>query len=208
MISALNQDIPTRYIAVEGNIGIGKSTVANIISHRLGYHLLLENYEIHPFLKSFYDNPQEYALETELSFILLHYYQLKKAYLEGLFERKVVSDFLFDKDDIFARITLKEPEYQVFQNVYYYIKERIPKPSLVIYLKSSPKYAMQRIQQRGREIEQGITLDYLQKINDLYDEMFERFKESPLIVLDIEQYDFISNEDHVKELISKIENLE
>ena len=202
-----------RFIAIEGCIGAGKSTMARLLAKRFKGKALLEASRKHPFIKEFYSKPKEYAFQTEMNFILIHYHQMQKARSFKWFDRNVVvSDFLFDKDLIFARMTLENSlEFELFKNTYDYFKPKLIIPDIVLYLKAPTEFLYRRIKRRGREFERNISFEYLDLLNRKYDKYFSKFPRKKNITIDVKNIDWKENKDtskekivsHVYDLISK-----
>jgi deoxyguanosine kinase len=183
------------FVAIEGCIATGKTTLAMFLASHYKGRSLLEETEKHPFIKDFYLDPQDYAFQTEMNFVLIHYHQLQQAKKDSLFNSLVFSDFLFDKDLIFASLTLRHSEEQrLFRLTYDFLKKRVSPPNLLICLKAPTKFLYERIQARGRQFEAPISFDYLDKLNQKYDEFFDRYKESQKIVLDATRLDSANRE--------------
>ncbi len=174
-----------RLIAVEGCIGAGKSTLTSVLSKRFNATQILEDSKRHPFLEAFYSAPAEHAFETELGFILLHYHQLKKVWSGYGSGRLYLSDFAFEKDEIFPPLTLKsKTDRQHFAALYQELKARLPSPEVIIYIRCTTPFLMERIQQRGRPYEAKISVDYLDRLNKAYDQHFLGSIASEVISID------------------------
>ena len=171
-------------VGVEGCIGTGKTTLARLLAEHCAASLLLEETSKHPFIGEFYLDPSGYAFQTEMNFILIHYHQLQRAKKEGLFRRLVFSDFIFDKDRLFADLTLKDKEEQrLFSLTYDFLKSRVPAPNLLICLKAPTDFLFERIRRRGREFETTVPYDYLDRVNEKYNEFFDSYDQSEKILL-------------------------
>ncbi|SRR6266851_1589865 len=174
-----------RLIAVEGCIGAGKSTLASVLSKRFNATQILEDSKRHPFLEAFYSAPAEHAFETELGFILLHYHQLKQVWSGHGSGRLYLSDFAFEKDEIFPRLTLRsKTDRQHFAALYEELKARLPAPEAIIYIRCTTPFLMERIQKRGRPYERKISFEYLDRLNKAYDRHFLRFVTTEVISID------------------------
>ena len=178
-------------------MGSGKTTTARLLAEKYSSTFFHEEARLHPFISDFYSNPKAYAFETEMNFLLIHYHQLLKAEGSGIFRSDVYSDFLFDKDWIFASVTLPKntKEYDFFSTLYLYFKSKIRKPDLVVYLKAPTDLIFDRIQRRGRESERNITLDYVDSINSAYDKFFNDYHEAKLKVVNVRDIDGVSEEE-------------
>lgn len=184
----------------------GKTTTAKLLGKRYpSSKVLLENTDIHPFLSDFYGNSREYAFETEVNFALLHYHQLKKADQNALFRSDVFADFLFDKDMIFAGVTLKnnKREYGLFSRLFSYCKERIRKPDIVVFLRAPTDLILDRIRKRGREFEKNMEFAYVDAINNAYNRFFLSYRDTRLKIIDVTQIDRLS-EDELARVIDAV----
>jgi len=185
------------YVIFEGCMGSGKSTTARLLAQRYSGNLLHEETRLHPFISDFYSNPQKFAFETEINFLLIHYHQLIKAEENGLFSSDVYADFLFEKDWIFANVTLKDSshEYELFSNLYSYFKPRIRKPDIVVYLRAPTDLIFDRIRKRDRDFERNIQFAYVDTINSAYDKFFDTYEEAKVKVIDVRDIDGVSEEE-------------
>ena len=171
-------------ISVEGNISVGKTTLAKLLSNDLGYKLILETFENNPFLKDFYENLNKNALPLEL-FFLAERYELLKLNSEDMFFSGTVSDFIFDKSKLFAVNTLKDYELNIFNKIYSLMKKSVKNPEILIYLHSDLSSLQNKITKRGRVYENNIQSDYLKKINDTYLDYIEKRSEFPVVLIDV-----------------------
>ena len=191
-----------KYIVVEGNIGSGKTTLANMISKNYDRELILEEFADNTFLPQFYNQPDRYAFPLELSFLAERYNQLKKK-LAQLPEQRFVSDYLFEKSLLFAKVNLKEEEFDLYQKFYDLLVNDIPKPDLIIYLDKDISNLQANIEKRGRAFEKDISDKYLQQIHDGYTQIFQN-PNLNVIKIESDELDFVKNEMHFKKVISKI----
>lgn len=189
-INDLDIDITTasvpKYIAIEGPIGIGKTTLAKRLAESFNYETLLEEAEENPFLERFYQDRRSHALPTQLFFLFQRMRKLQDLRQGDIFQPVRVSDFLIEKDPLFARITLDDNEYHLYQTVYDKIIEDLPKPDLVIYLQAPTTTLYERVQMRGNTIERPIEQSYLQQLNDAYTSFFYHYDDSPLLIVNTE----------------------
>jgi deoxyadenosine/deoxycytidine kinase len=158
------------YIAIEGVIGVGKTSLANPLQQRIGGRLVLEEFEENPFLEDFYRDPEHYAFQTQIFFLLSRYRQQEQIMQYDLFEKRIIADYMFVKDRIFATLNLNEKEITLYNLLARILEKRIIKPDLAIYLKASTKRLMQNIRKRGRPYESHIKEDYIEALNNLYEE--------------------------------------
>jgi deoxyadenosine/deoxycytidine kinase len=187
LVNELNLDlslatIPS-YIAIEGPIGIGKTTLAKRLADSFNYETLLEEAETNPFLERFYQDRRSNALPTQLYFLFQRMRKLQDLRQGDIFQQVRISDFLIEKDPLFARITLDDDEYRLYQTVYDNIIEDLPKPDLVIYLQAPTETLYERVQRRGNIIERPIEQSYLQQLNDAYTQFFYHYDDSPLLMV-------------------------
>ena len=192
------------YIAIEGVIGAGKTTLAHMLSERLSARLILENFEENPFLQKFYEDPEHYAFQTQIYFLLSRYKQQQELYQTDLFHKHIVSDYIFEKDKIFAYLTLRDDELKLYENLLSAIEKTVPQPDLVIYLQSSVDRLMENIRKRGREIEKKMSKEYIIELNEAYNYFFFRYKSSPLLIVKSTEIDFVNNNDHFEDLLTQI----
>jgi deoxyadenosine/deoxycytidine kinase len=194
-----------RFIAVEGNIGAGKSTLANMLAKHYDARLILEEFADNNFLPKFYQEPERYAFPLELSFLADRYKQLKASLLhQDLFQQKTVSDYVFTKSKLFARINLKPDEYELFQKLFDIIDLHLPPPDMMIFLHCPISKLQQNIQKRGRAYEQEIADDYLESVQNIY-QTYLKQEVSKTLVIDMRKTDFIDNPNHFQQLIDFIE---
>jgi deoxyadenosine/deoxycytidine kinase len=182
-----------RYIAIEGVIGVGKTSLATLLSKKLKAKLILEKYETNPFLGKFYEDPERYAFQTQIFFLLSRYQQQQEIFQMDLFNECVVSDYIFEKDKIFAYLNLQNDELKLYEKLVATIEKNIPAPDLVIYLQSNLERIMHNIRLRKRNIESSISEEYLHELNEAYNYFFFRYKSSPLLIVNSTEIDFVNN---------------
>jgi deoxyguanosine kinase len=190
-----------RYIAVEGPIGVGKTTLALRLAEYLEYPVLLEPAAENPFLDRFYRRGRRHALPTQLFFLLHRARQMADIAGDDLVGTSLVSDFLIEKDDLFARLTLDEHEYALYQQIFTALDIKAPKPDLVIYLQAPVNVLLTRIRRRGIAYEREIQFDYLERLNRTYTEFFHYYGEAPVLVVNATEIDPASNDNHFKALV-------
>ncbi|MBT6481395.1 MAG: deoxynucleoside kinase [Gammaproteobacteria bacterium] len=193
-----------RYIAVEGPIGVGKTTLTKRLADTFNYELLLEKSEDNPFLDRFYQNPKQHALSTQLFFLFQRAQQIQDLRQNDMFEPVRVADFLIDKDQLFAQQNLEPDEFELYLNVYRHLTIDAPVPDLVIYLQAPTEVLLGRIQKRGVDAEQLIERSYLENLNEAYAEFFHYYNRSPLLIVNSADIDLVSNEDDYEQLVKRI----
>ena len=192
------------YIAIEGPIGIGKTTLAKRLAESFNYETLLEDAEENPFLERFYQDRRSNALPTQLFFLFQRMRKLQDLRQGDIFQPVRVSDFLIEKDPLFARITLDENEYRLYQTVYDNIIEDLPKPDLVIYLQAPTDTLYERVQTRGNAIERPIDQAYLQQLNDAYTHFFYHYDDTPLLIVNTSEINLAQGNDDYQNLVKYI----
>lgn len=181
------------FIAIEGVIGAGKTTLANLLAERNNARLVLEEFEENPFLPKFYENKKRYAFQTQLAFLASRFKQQQRVTSRDLFDEFIISDYIFEKDRIFARLNLDEDEMGLYDNIYGIMTGISAKPDLVIYLQSTVERLMNNIEKRGRPYEKHITPDYLRDLSDSYNQFFYHYDKAPLIIINATEIDFVNN---------------
>ena len=181
------------YIAVDGPIGAGKTTIAKMLAESLGSQLILEPSDNNPFLPDFYRDMRKNAFKTQLYFLLNRYQQQSELAQRDMFKPAIVSDYTFAKDAIFAEINLSEDELALYNTIFGLLKERLPKPDLVIYLRADSNVLVQRIKKRGKDYERAIEERYLQKLTDGYSRYFMNYSDTPLLVVDSTNQNYVDN---------------
>jgi len=194
-----------RYIAVEGPIGAGKSSLAEILSAELQARLIRENPEENPFLGPFYKDQKRHAMSVQLFYLLARYQQQGELSQGDLFARGgVVSDYLFAKDRLFASINLSPDEMALYDRIYQMLKPRTVTPDLVVYLQARTGVLLDRIRKRARPEEKPIRAEYVEEVARAYAEFFFNYNEGPLLIVNASDIDFVNNEEHRRELIKVI----
>ena len=193
------------YIAIEGNIGAGKTSLATRIANQFNGKLILEQFEENPFLAKFYEDQDKYAFPLELSFLADRYQQLKTELArQDLFSDFTISDYFLNKSLIFARKTLKDDEYQLFRTLFNIMNANLPRPDLLVHLYVKTNRLQQNIRHRGREYEQRIPDDYLEKIQESYFNYLKQQPELRILLLDVNAIDFVAYNDHLKMVLDTV----
>jgi deoxyadenosine/deoxycytidine kinase len=196
-----------RYVVIEGPIGVGKTSLAERLAERMGAERVMESAQ-NPFLKAFYEQQEQAAFLTQLFFLLTRYQQQQKLRQRPLFGRATVSDYLFDKDRIFAYLTLSDSELMVYEKIYAVLAQEIPRPDLVLYLQADTPVLLRRIRERGRDYEKRLSADYLQALNDAYNRFFFSYNKTPLLVVNTSEIDFVKRQSDLDDLIRQIDRME
>ena len=195
------------YIAIEGAIGVGKTSLVKLLSEEFNGRMLIEDVEGNPFLPKFYEDARKHALQTQLFFLLSRYQQQKELSQQELFEGVMVCDYLFAKDRIFAYLNLDENELTLYEQVYRLLDTKIRKPDLVIYLQASTDCLLDRINRRGSDYEDNIKEEYLLRLIESYNRYFFYYNDTPLLVVNTTEIDFVNNEADLKGLVKKIKSM-
>ena len=193
-----------RYIAIEGPIGIGKTSLAQLLAERLGGGAILEVVEENPFLSRFYTDRQKYAFQTQLFFLLSRFRQQQELLQQDLFRSVVVSDYLFAKDRIFACLNLDTHELALYDRIFEALGPRVAKPDLVIFLQARLDVALQRIRKRGRDYERQFDAQYLDKLMRAYNDFFFHYGDTPLLVINTSDIDFVNDQQDFENLVNAI----
>jgi deoxyadenosine/deoxycytidine kinase len=193
-----------RYIVIEGVIGVGKTSLARLLAEKMDARLVLEEVEENPFLEDFYRDPTHYAFQTQLFFLLSRYRQQLEYPQQDLFQQKTISDYLFDKDKIFAYVNLSEKELNLYERLWTLLRRDITRPDLVIYLQANTETLMHRIRERGRSVEREISSEYIQRLNEAYSYFFFHYADSPLLVVNTAKIDFVHQPNDLADLLEQI----
>lgn len=192
------------HIAIEGVIGVGKTSLAERLSKHLDARLVLEEFEENPFLSSFYGDQRRYAFQTQLFFLLSRYRQFQELRQTELFSKLLITDYMFQKDRLFAYLNLDENEMGLYDRIAGMMEETITHPDLVIYLQADTDRLLYNIRERGRDFESNINSDYITALNQVYNEYFFRYKASPLLIINATDIDFVSDQDDLNDLLTTI----
>ena len=194
-----------RYIAVEGPIGVGKTSLTGLLANEFSARRIVETPHENPFLSRFYQDRKKYAFQAQIFFLLRRYQQQQELLQLDLFSRLTISDYLFARDRIFASINLDENEMALYERIYRLLTGRIPTPDLVIYLQAKTPVLLSRIKQRNQEYERSIEVDYLETLLRTYNNYFFHYDESPLLVIDTNEIDFVHRESDLAGLVREIQ---
>ena len=192
------------HIAVEGTIGVGKTSLAKILGERLEAKLILEEFEENPFLVDFYKDPERFAFQTQLFFLLSRYRQQQELQQTDLFTKALISDYMFVKDRLFAALNLNDKEMGLYNSVARILEKNVSSPDMVIFLQSDTDRLMLNIKKRGREYEKSIDWKYIDALNMIYNEFFFRYDKSPLLIINTNDIDFVNNKTDLEEIIEFI----
>jgi len=199
------QSLPFRHIAVEGPIGVGKTSLVTMLAKRFRGTKILEDAD-NPFLDDFYRDKRGAAFRTQLFFLLSRFDQQKQIAQRDLFTELILADYSFPKDKIFAYLTLEDSELMIYNRLYDLLYESVPKPDLVLYLQGNLDTLLKRIKKRGRAYEKSISPQYLQEISEAYSHYFYRYDETPLLVVNTNEIDFVNKPEHFDQLVEQIRN--
>lgn len=206
--SQVDADPQPRFVTVEGPIGVGKTTLAHRLAEHFGYPVLLEPAADNPFLDRFYREGRRHALPTQLYFLLNRARQLADLPQDDLVGPSLVADFLLEKDDLFARMTLDDHEYALYRQIYDNLEISPPRPDLVIYLQAPVNVLLSRIRRRGIAYERDIESGYLETLNRAYTEFFHYYDAAPLLVVNASEIDFAHNDAHFQALLTQLANMD
>jgi deoxyadenosine/deoxycytidine kinase len=193
-----------KFIVIEGPIGVGKTSLVNLLGRKFAARRVLEAAEDNPFLRQFYIDTRRYAFQTQLFFLLSRYHQQLELPQQDLFQKDVVCDYLFDRDRIFAYLNLDGNELALYEQIYGLLKARLVVPDVVIYLQASTDVLMERIKRRGRDYEKPISRQYLGELNQAYNYFFFHYSETPLLVINTSVIDFVKNPADLDDLANQI----
>ena len=194
-----------RYIVIEGPIAVGKTTFTGRLAEALGARVVFEESEENPFLRRFYENPEKYAFATQIFFLLNRYRQQQELAQHELFDQGAVCDYLFAKDEIFARLNLDDAEYALYQQIYRMLDARLPRPDLVVYLEARSEVLWKRLQRRDRPYERRLAPGYLERVAEAYRQYFHHYTDSPLLVVESSAIDFVERPDDFAHLLKEIQ---
>ena len=193
-----------KYIAIEGVIGAGKTSLARKIKDRLNGELLLEQFDANPFLEKFYSDRRRYAFQTQMFFLINRFKQQEELNQEDLFRDYIVSDYVFEKDRIFAYLNLNGEELKLYESIYPLLARSLRKPELVVFLQSSADRLMHNIKKRNRKIERALSRSYIEELSDAYNHFFFRYNSTPLLIVNSTDIDFVNSDGDFDELFKQI----
>jgi len=192
------------YIAIEGPIGVGKTSLAQLLAEKLSARTILEKFEENPFLADFYDDPERYAFQTQLYFLLQRYQHQQELRQIDMFHKLLVTDYMFVKDRLFASLNLNDKEIGLYDTVANLLERNVINPDFVIYLQADTNTLMKNISKRKRPFEKNISRDYVDALNQVYNEYFFRYKETPLLIINTNNIDFVNNKKDLEEVINVV----
>jgi len=196
-----------RYIAIEGPIGVGKTSLAKLLAMEFNGRCILENVEENPFLSHFYEDRKKYAFQTQIFFLLNRYQQQREIAQLDLFNQITLCDYLLDKDRLFASINLDDHELALYEQVFDLLNAQISSPDLVIFLEAKPEVLLHRIKSRNVSYERGMDLEYLKTLMEAYHYYFFHYDQSPLLVVDTSEIDFVNRREDLDQLLREIKQM-
>lgn len=201
---SVQENSPIRYIAIEGVIGSGKTSLARKLKDRLNALLALEQFEVNPFLEKFYDNRKRYAFQTQMFFLVNRYKQQQDLNQGNLFTDYLISDYIFEKDKIFAYLNLSGEEIKLYESIFPLLCRNVRQPDLVVYLQASVDRLMYNIKKRSRAIEKNIARTYIAELSDAYNDFFFDYKSTPLLIVNSSEIDFVNSDADFDELFNAL----
>lgn len=192
------------YVAIEGPIGVGKTSLAKLLAEKLGARTVLEDFEDNPFLSDFYEDPERFAFQTQLNFLIQRYQQQQELRQVDIFHNLLITDYMFIKDRLFASLNLNEKEMNLYDTIANLLEKNVINPDLVIYLQADTDTLMKNISKRNRSFEVNISYKYIDGLNEVYNEYFFRYQDTPLIIINTNNIDFVNNFDDLEEVIQCI----
>lgn len=193
------------YIAIEGPIGVGKTSLARLLAAEFKARLILEEVEENPFLARFYEDAEKYSLPVQLYFLLTRYNQQRALAQQELFNQATISDYLFAKDRVFASLNLAPDELALYDKIYRLLDEKMPKPDLVVFMTAQVEKLLERLRRRDRDFERDISRDYLERVSAAFRDFFFYYDEAPLLVVDTTEIDFVADSADLRDLVREIE---
>ncbi len=196
-----------RYIVIEGPLGVGKTSLAQMLAEKMNGQALTEDVEENPFLINFYQDPRKYGFQTQIFFLLRRYKQAQAIGQMDLFNRVVISDYLFDKDRIFAQVNLDDNEFWLYEQLFQILRKRLTPPDLVLFLQANTDVLMERIKKRNRKYERSINFKYLEKINRAFNDYFFHYSDCPLLVVNASEIDFVHVPEDFENLVEQLNKM-
>ena len=193
-----------KYIAIEGVIGAGKTSLTRKLAEKLNSKLVQEEFEVNPFLEKFYSNRKRFAFQTQMFFLINRFKQQQELMQEDLFTEYIVSDYIFEKDKIFAYMNLSGEELKLYESIFPLLERDLRKIDLVVYLQSSVDRLMYNIRKRSRKIERDITRSYIEELSDAYNNFFFKYNSTPLLIVNTTEIDFVNRQSDFDELYKEI----
>lgn len=193
-----------RYIAIEGVIGAGKTSLAKKIGERLNAKFIFEQFENNPFLEKFYIDRKRFAFQTQMFFLINRFKQQQELHQEDLFSEHLVCDYIFEKDRIFAYMNLSKDELNLYESIYPLLARALRKPDLVIFLQSNTDRLVYNIKKRNRKVERALTRNYLEELSEAYNHYFFRYNSTPLLIVNSSDIDFVNSDNDFDELFKQI----
>jgi deoxyadenosine/deoxycytidine kinase len=200
----LSESNQVKYVAIEGVIGAGKTSLAIKLSEKLHANVVFEQFEHNPFLEKFYADRRRYAFQTQMFFLVNRYQQMQHLNQESLFSEYLVTDYIFEKDKIFALMNLIGDEMKLYDAIFPMLSREVRKPDLVVYLQSESDRLMYNVKKRGRKFEKNMTKSYIEELSELYNNFFFNYNSSPLLIVNTTNIDFVNNEKDFDELYKQI----
>ena len=188
------------YVAIEGPIGVGKTSLAKLLAEKLGARTVLEDFEDNPFLSDFYEDPERFAFQTQLNFLIQRYQQQQELRQVDIFHNLLITDYMFIKDRLFASLNLNEKEMNLYDTIANLLEKNVINPDLVIYLQADTDTLMKNISKRNRSFEVNISYKYIDGLNEVYNEYFFRYDKTPLLIINTNDIDFVNNIDDLNEI--------
>ena len=192
------------YVAIEGPIGAGKTSLAKLLAEKLGARTVLEDFEDNPFLSDFYEDPKRFAFQTQLNFLIQRYQQQQELRQVDIFHNLLITDYMFIKDRLFASLNLDEKEMNLYDTIANLLEKNVINPDLVIYLQADTDTLMRNISKRNRSFEVNISYKYIDGLNEVYNEYFFKYQDTPLIIINTNNIDFVNNFNDLEEVIQCI----
>ena len=199
-----NQTRNARYIVIDGPIGVGKTSLATMLAQELNARLIFERAEENPFLTDFYSDPARFRFQTQIFFLMSRFSQQEEFSQHDLFNQVTISDYLFAKDRIFAYLNLNDNELALYEQIYRMIEPKVVRPDLVIFLQADTETILRRIKQRARPFEKNVDREYIEAVNEAYNHYFFRYGDTPLLVINTSDIDFVHNREDLDDLIRQI----